>query len=335
MLYRKIEKTIEKHLKSKQKEILLVDGARQVGKTYIIEKIGKRLFKNLISINMIEDKDGLKLFENVHTTSDFYFQLSSINGKDLKGKEDTLVFIDEIQAYPHLLSMLKFLSLEGKFTYIASGSLLGVALSQTSSIPMGSIKKIRMYPLDFEEFLLANSFNHEAIDILRNKFKSLSEIDENTHNNLLRLLKKYLLIGGLPQAVKEFINSQNIMRVRDIHEETHEYYSKDSSNYDLEKKLKIRRVYDLIPSNMENRKKRIIVKNIDNKKGNTFDKYKDEFEYLISSGIALNVQAISNPTFPLKQSSYKNLVKLYMNDVGLLSNILYKNNIQAVLEGTR
>ena len=149
MLYRKIEKVIESHLKSNTNKILLIDGARQVGKTYIVRHVGNKLFENYIEINMVEDSLGQRLFENTNTVEDFYLQVSMLFGNKMKEKENTLIFIDEIQAYPHLLTLLKFLAQDNKFTYIASGSLLGVTLSDTTSIPMGSIRKVRMFPLDF------------------------------------------------------------------------------------------------------------------------------------------------------------------------------------------
>lgn len=331
MLYRKIESVIEKHLKSDSQKILLVDGARQVGKTYIIRHVGKKLFENFIEINMVEDSLGDKLFENTRTVGDFYLQVSVLAGSKLKNKENTLIFIDEIQQYPHLLTLLKFLSQDNKFTYIASGSLLGVTLSQTTSIPMGSIRKIRMFPLDFEEFLYANGMNEIVISSLRAKFERLESLDEAMHNKMMDLFRKYLLVGGLPDVVNSFIADTNIQSVREIQSEIHDYYAADASKYDAEKKLNIRRVYDLIPSNMENKKKRVVAQSIENKRGKTFNDYADEFEYLISAGIALNVQAISNPVFPLIESSGKNLLKLYLNDVGILTGILYGSNIRAVL----
>lgn len=335
MLYRKIESLIEEHLKSDSKKILLIDGARQVGKTYIIRYIGQKLFENFIEINMVEDIEGDKLFVNTKTVEDFYLQISMLAGNKMKEKENTLIFIDEIQAYPHLLTMLKFLSQDNKFTYIASGSLLGVTLSETTSIPMGSIRKVRMFPLDFEEFLYANGMNDIAISSMRKKFERLEALDEQMHKKIMDLFRKFLLVGGLPDAVNSYLKTKNIQAVRDIQREIHDYYAADSSKYDNEKKLRIRRIYDLIPSNMENKKKRIIAQSIENKKGKTFNDYVDEFEYLISAGIALNVQAISNPVFPLIESTGKNLLKLYLNDVGILTSILYGNNIRAVLDDER
>ena len=332
MLYRKIERTIEQHLMSGSNKILLVDGARQIGKTYIIRYVGNKLFENYIEINMIEDSLGNRLFEKVRTVEDFYLQVSMLAGDKMLKKENTLIFIDEIQAYPHLLTLLKFLSQDNRFTYIASGSLLGVTLSQTTSIPMGSIQKIQMYPLDFEEFLYANGMNEFVISTLRNKFNHLEELDESMHNKMMDLFKKYLLVGGMPDAINTYLSEKNIVSVRNIQAEIHEYYASDASKYSLENKLKISRIYDLIPSNMENKKKRVVVKNIEGKRGKTFNDYQEEFEYLVSAGIALNVQAISNPKFPLIESASKNLIKLYLNDVGILTGILYGNNINAILD---
>mgnify|MGYP003291465502 CR=1 FL=1 len=335
MLYRKIESLIEDHLKSNSKKILLIDGARQVGKTYIIGHVGKKLFENYIELNMVEDSIGPRLFAQTKSVEDFYLQVSMLAGNKMKQKENTLIFIDEIQAYPHLLTLLKFLSQDDRFTYIASGSLLGVTLYQTTSIPMGSIRKVRMFPLDFEEFLYANGMSETVVSAMRQKFEKLEALDEQMHNKIMDLFRKYLLVGGLPDAVNTFVAEKNIQAVREIQREIHEYYAADATRYDEDKKLKIRRVYDLIPSNMENKKKRVVAQSIENKKGKTFADYQDEFEYLISAGIALNVHAISNTVFPLIESTGKNLLKLYLNDVGILTGLLYGNNIRAVLDDER
>ena len=152
-----------------------------------------------------------------------------------------------------------------------------------------------MFPLDFEEFLYANGMNELAISSMRKKFERFEALDESMHNKMMDLFRKFLLVGGLPDAVNTYLETKNIQAVRDIQNEIHDYYAADASKYDDEMKLKIRRIYDLIPSNMENKKKRIVVQSIENKRGKTFNNYADEFDYLISAGIALNVQAISNP----------------------------------------
>ena len=332
MLKRKIADLIEQHFRSGSERILLIDGARQVGKTYIIRYVGKKLFINFIEINMLEDSVGSKLFENASTVEDFYLRVSMIDGNKMGKAEDTLIFIDEIQAYPHLLTLLKFLRDDDRFTYIASGSLLGVTLSETTSIPMGSIRKVRMFPLDFEEFLYASGMNEFAVNALQKKYEARESLDEAMHEKMMNFFKRYLLVGGLPAAVNAYLETMNIQAVREIQFEIHDYYAADASKYGAERKLKIRRIYDQIPSNLENKKKRVVAQRIEGKKGSTFASYEDEFEYLVSSGIALNVQAISTPTFPLIESSGKNLLKLYLNDVGILTAILYGSNIRAVMD---
>ena len=331
MLYRKIEKEIKEHLENNANTILIVEGARQVGKSFIIRKVAQELFKNYIEINFAEDRFQSKTFEKVSSVQDFYMKLSSVAGERMNEKNDTIIFLDEIQEYPQFLTLLKFLNQDNKFTFIASGSLLGITLNKTTSIPLGSILIKKMYPLDFEEFIIANGFGNYAIEAIRNKFLANESLDEGMHNRMMSLFKNYLLVGGMPQAVNTFIATNNIMKVREVHTGIHELYGIDAAKYDKENRLKIQRIYSLIPSFLENKKKRIVIKDIEDIKGKRFDNYRDEFDYLIQAGVALEVKAISNPIFPLIESSAKNLLKLYFNDIGLLTNVLYRNNIMAVL----
>ncbi len=336
MLFRKYEKRIEEFFREKPNKILLVNGARQIGKSYLIRYVGKKLFKNYIEINLKEDKESLGVFATVKSTTDFYMQLGAIAGNRLGTKENTLVFLDEIQSYPHLMTMLKFLNQEARYTYVASGSQLGVALSETASVPIGSVEIEEMYPLDFEEFLLAMGCGQETIDGMKEKFLSGESLNESLHNYMLQQFKVYLLVGGMPDAINKFLENRNISHVRKVHRDIHELYRIDASQYDTEKKLLIRKIYDMIPSIMENKKKRIVVKRIaETASHKQFSDYANEFEYLTNSGIALGVQAVSNPRFPLVESESKNLLKLYMNDVGLLTNLLYGLNINAVLQDDR
>lgn len=333
MLFRKIATRIEEYLSSDSDRMLLIDGARQIGKSYIIRHVGEMMFPNYIEINMEEDKLGDRVFADAKTTKDFYMALSVVAGDKMKQRENTLVFLDEIQAYDHLLTLVKFLMKEKKFTYIASGSLHGVTLKNTQSVPMGSLDIQHMYPMDFEEFLYANGVGEFAIDSMKESFHKQEALSEAMHNKLMDLLKKYLLVGGLPKAVEIFVASRNVVEFRSIQKEVHDLYGVDATKYEEEhdKKLKIRRIFDMIPSNLENKKKRVVIKDIEDKKWKRSNDYLDEFDYLISSGITLEVKAISTPTYPLVENSGKNLLKLYMNDVGILSGIFYRNNIKAVM----
>ena len=331
MLKRKFTSVLEQYLTENTDKILLVNGARQIGKSYLIRYVGKKLYPHFVEINLQKDKEGPAIFSHVHTTQELYMQVSTIANEILGNKSDTLIFLDEIQVYPHLLTMLKFLREDGRYHFIASGSQLGIALAETTSVPMGSVAIETMYQLDFEEFLWANGAGKEAIDGMRDLFEKRQALPEGMHRYILQQFQYYLLVGGLPDAVNHFVESHNMREVRDIHRDIHELYRTDASQYDEERKLMIRRIYDMVPSQLENRKKRIVYQNIEDKKGKHFADYQDEFEYLIESGITLEVKAVSQPKYPLAESSSKNLLKLYLNDVGLLTYLLYGLNINAVL----
>lgn len=332
MLYRKFASRIEDFLQKEPHKILLINGARQIGKSFLIRYVGKKLFPRYVEINLKADKEGTGIFATVKSKEDFYMQLGIIAGNKLGKKSDTLIFLDEIQSYPHLMTMLKFLNEDGRYTYIASGSQLGVALAETPSVPLGSISIEQMYPLDFEEFLLAMGCSADTINGMREKFHKQESLNDSMHNYMLQQFRIYLLVGGMPDAINKFIETRNMTHVRSIQRDIYNLYRIDASQYDLEKKLAIRKIYDLIPSNMENKKKRIVVKRIEETAGHKqFSDYADEFEYLTNSGVALPVQAISNPKFPLLESESKNLLKLYLSDVGLLSHLLYGTNINAIL----
>ena len=335
MLKRKFTSVLEQYLTENTNKILLVNGARQIGKSYLIRYVGKKLYPHFVEINLQKDKERPAIFSHVHTTQELYMQVSTIANEILGNKSDTLIFLDEIQAYPHLLTMLKFLREDGRYHFIASGSQLGIALAETTSVPMGSVAIETMYQLDFEEFLWANGAGQEAIDGMRDLFEKRQPLPDGLHRYILQQFQYYLLVGGLPDAVNHFVESHNMREVRDIHRDIHELYRTDASQYDAERKLMIRRIYDMVPSQLENRKKRIVYQNIEDKKGKHFADYQNEFEYLIESGITLEVKAVSQPKYPLAESSSKNLLKLYLNDVGLLTYLLYGLNINAVLQDER
>lgn len=330
VLYRKAEKTIRDFLSQETDKVLIVCGARQVGKSFLIRRVGRELFKNFVEINLIEDFSGGRNFADIHSKEDFYLILSAIAGNRLGNSQDTLIFLDEIQQYPELLTLLKFLKEDNRFRYVASGSLLGVSLKKSTSIPLGSIQILQMYPLDIEEFFIACNVGGEVREHLFSCFKEQTSPKESIHNICLDLFKKYLIVGGMPDAVKTFLSTHNVVKLRRVQDDIKELYGLDAGKYDAQHQLKIKRIYDMIPSNLENKKKRLIFNQIENKPARG-DQYLEEIDYLVSAGVALEVKAVSNPVFPLVQSSRKNLVKLYLNDVGILTSVLYMNNVKAIL----
>ena len=330
MFHRKIENKLFEYYSDPNAKIIVIDGARQIGKSFIVRETASKHFSNYIEINLKSDFEGDQIFSNVKKTKDFYLQVSALYGDKLNTIEDTIIFLDEIQVYPHLLTMLKDLKLENRYRFIASGSLLGVTLQHTF-IPMGSIEEVKMYPMDFEEFLYANKVGKDVIDYLKNCYLNLEQVSEGIHKTIIEKFREYLITGGLPDSVTEFVINKNVFKTRENQSMTRAYYRDDASKYDIVHTLKIRRIYDLMPSYMENKVKRIQFKQIENISDSNLLKYQDEFDYLLNSGCALGVKAISNPKFPLIESSSKNLIKLYFNDVGILSNILFRNNISAIL----
>ena len=330
MFKRKVENVLKEYYENTDNsKILIVYGARQIGKSFIVRETASKAFPHYAEIDLKDDYEGKQRFSSVKTTKDFYILVGSLFG-DLNNYEDTIIFLDEIQYYPHLLTMLKPLNQEKKYRFIVSGSLLGITLRH-SFIPMGSITEYHMYPMDFEEFLWANNYGVEAIDYLKECFNKLTPINEGIHYFTLGLFKDYLLCGGLPDAVRQYVENRNVSKMREVHNEIFKYYKDDCAKYDSLHNLKIKRIYDLLASNMTNKVKRIQFKSIDGVRNSNLERYEDEFDYLFDSGIALPARAVSNPVFPLTESISKNLVKAYYNDVGILTNILYKNNIDAVL----
>lgn len=239
MLRRKIQSKIADYLENGSNKILVLNGARQIGKSYIIRHEGQKRFANYIEIDLVEDKKGGRVFEGTRGKDDFYLRLSTIAGDRMKDKENTLVFLDEIQAYPEMLTLLKFLKQDDRFTYIVSGSQLGIALNQTLSKPGGAIEVVKMYQLDFEEFLWANNVGDEFISHARECFEKKIPMNEALHRQMMDYFKLYLLVGGLPDAVNTFIETRNIVQVRDAQKEVYELYKGDASQYDKEHKLKI------------------------------------------------------------------------------------------------
>lgn len=342
-LKREIETVIESHLSRSDSNILLVEGARQVGKTTSIRNVGKRLFKHFVEINLFDDSRKERIFKDVKTVSDFHLQLSSRWGKELGKREDTLIFLDEIQVYPDLFPLLKFLNEEKRYRYICSGSALGVELRRRKDdnddeedaplpyIPMGAVSLLRMYPLSFKEFLMANGYGKEALDDMRKRYDEGRPLSQVNHNRMMDLFRRYLIVGGLPEPVSVYLDTQNVYGVRSVQRVIRRFYAEDASQYGKRNSLAIKEAYDYLPSTMQKEKKRVIFRDIEGNKRASADTYRDEFDYLDASGIALPCRAIASPSYPLGQVKKKNLSKFYLNDVGLLSLALLGDDISPIV----
>lgn len=329
---RKIESRILDYFNDPNAPILIVEGARQVGKSFIIRTLGSKHYSHFVEINLIQDKQGQQIFDNIRTTKDFYYAVQSVASEPLGDSKDTLIFIDEIQEHENLITMLKFLREENRYRYIVSGSLLGVEFKKTASVPVGSVSTVRMYPMDIEEFLWANGIQKELLTDLSMVITKREQVPDGLHKRIMDLFKDYLISGGLPYCVDVFLKTQDVISVRNAQKDILEMYGNDATRYDINNKLHTKLILDMIPSNIENKRKRIFAKDIEGKPNARFDKFSDDFDCLVDSGVVLKVDCCTNPVFPLIESMKLNLLKLYYADVGLLTYTLYRNNVRPLRE---
>ena len=330
MFRRKISESIKENLTDPDSMILLLNGAKEIGKTLVCREVGRSLFPHFVEVNLQDDYHGEKNFALVHDIREFYFRLTALYGPFLGSYDDTLIFLDEIQVYPHFISMLKPLRADRRFRFICAGSSLGIA-TRSTFIPMGSIQPLSMRPMDFEEFLWARGAGQESIDSLRENFAQRKPLSQSSHEFFIKAFKEYLLCGGLPEAVKAFLEEKDVFKTRKIQADIFEQYKRDMSRYDEAHSLKSRRIYDSLLSYTQNKVKRLRAKQIEGDVRATLVKYENEIDYLIDSGSALPANAVSSFRFPLGEWSVKDLMKLYYNDVGILTYLLFKNNVKPFL----
>nr|WP_295263792.1 ATP-binding protein [uncultured Blautia sp.] len=323
-LYRAIEADIKSLLDSDRNEALLITGARQVGKTFIIRKCAKECFENVIEINFIEKPDAVKLFENARSSEDILLRISAFTDIPLiPGK--TLIFFDEVQECKEIVTAIKFLVEDGKYRYILSGSLLGVELKDVSSVPVGYMTVLEMYPLNFFEFCRANKVSQRIFDMLESCWNEETPIDQMVHEKLLDLFHLYLIVGGMPAVVERYLRTKNLQEVFQIQRGILQLYKKDIAKYDPQNKLYLEEIFNLIPSELNSKNKRFILKNLN--ENFRFSRYEHSFIWLKEAGVALPVYCVQEPEVPLLLSKSTNLFKLFLSDVGLLA-AMYADGLQ-------
>lgn len=317
-LRRKCEKNISDWLKSGAKQALLVKGARQVGKTRLIREVLKSERADFLEINLIETPAAVKVLEQATSVDELAIGLSTLKKGSLK-KGKTVIFIDEVQKYKEMVTKIKFFVDEGSFRYILSGSLLGIELTNLESAPVGYMSVLEMFPLDFEEFLQTTNIDQKIFQNLREAFIDRKPVMDAVNEKMLDLFSRYLVIGGMPQAVAAFAESRNVNDAMQIHADIQKLYKMDFTQYEAEdKRLLISAAYDLIPSELLKQNKRYVVSDLKN--GLHFERVENTFLWLKNSGVALSAFNSSEPRIPLKLNEKKNLFKLYFSDVGLLTS---------------
>ena len=316
-MYRKDSIIIEEWLKSSDKA-LLVTGARQIGKTWLIREEIAQSGYTKFEVNFIDQPDLVDYLNAKMSADEFLVKLKMIMPEDCKPQE-TIVFFDEIQKCPEIVTKIKFLVEEGSFKYVMSGSLLGVELKGIASVPVGYLTVLRMYPMDFEEFMIANNVSEMTLQMLKEKFETCQPVDEFIHQKLLSLFFIYLIVGGMPDAVKTYIVTKDIREVDKVQRDIVTLYKEDFSQYESEdKKLKLISIYDIIPAELNKQNKKFVFTMLD--KELKFDRYENSFLWLKDAGVALPVYNVEALTIPLKTSKSSNVFRLFSNDTGLLTS---------------
>ncbi len=324
MLERKIYKYLEDFFNNEPKQALLITGARQIGKSFSIREYGKKNFKNFIEINFLKEKNSVEGFSSANNAENLLLRISALTNKQLeKGK--TLIFLDEVQVVPEIVTIIKFLVEEGSYRYVLSGSLLGLELKNIRSLPVGYMTIKEMFPLDIEEFFAACGVQQNIFELLQNCFKTKQPVDPVVHNKMMELFRLYMVVGGMPAVVQTYINSNNIKNVINEQKSILAMYREDISKYDADNKLYIEDIFDLIPSELNAQNKRFILKKLN--ENIKFNRYENSFIWLREAGVALPVYNVESPTLPFELAKLRNLFKFFSNDVGLLT-CQYADGIQ-------
>lgn len=323
-MYRQIEKQIESFFENHPRRALMITGARQVGKTYIIREYAKKNFEHVIELNFWENLDAKAILQQAKSSDDILLRISGLTDVPMvPGK--TLIFFDEVQECKELVTAIKFLVEEGSYQYILSGSLLGVELKDIRSVPVGYMQIMEMYPLNFFEFCKANKVSDRIFQHLSACFEKREAVDAVIHEKMLDLFHLYLMTGGMPAVVDAYLKTNNLSTVSEIQKGIVKLYVKDIEKYDPGDKLYLKEIFELIPSELNSKNKRFILKNLN--ENFKFSRYENSFIWLKEAGVALPVYCVQEPTIPLLLSRSTNLFKLFASDVGLLAS-MYADGLQ-------
>lgn len=297
---------------------LLVTGARQIGKTWLVRDEIEKSGYHKYEVNFIDQPSMTEYLNAQMSAEEFLVKLKMLMPEECK-PHNTVVFFDEIQKCPEIVTKIKFLVDEGSFKYVMSGSLLGVELKGIASAPVGYLTVLKMYPMDFEEFMIANGVSKATLDMLKEKFETYTVIDEFIHQKLLTMFFVYLIVGGMPDAVSTYIKTKDIREVDKVQRDIVTLYKDDFSQYEQEdKKLKLKSIYDIIPAELNKQNKKFVFTMLD--KELKFDRYENSFLWLKDAGVVLPIYNIDAPVIPLLASRSSNVFKLFSSDIGLLTS---------------
>lgn len=320
MIHRKAEAAIKDWI-ANEKKALLVTGARQIGKTYLIRECLEESGLPYVEFNFIEQPELIALFETASSTQELLLRMSAVSKQTFENGR-TVFFFDEVQECKEIVTRIKFLVEEANYRYIMSGSLLGVGLNDLRSAPVGYMRILDMYPLDFGEFIRAIGVQENTIALLKECFENRTLVDAVVHKKMIDIFYLYLIIGGMPEAVDIYIKTNDLNQVARVHDDIIRLYKKDFSKYETKHKLKLQEIYDAMAGQLDSKSKRFHLNTLGT--GMNYDRVVNDFLWLKDAGVALPVYNIQEPKLPLKISENRNLFKLFFSDVGLLTS-LYSN----------
>jgi len=314
----------------KNKKALLVTGARQTGKTFLIRHFGRENYENFVEINFITEPKAMAIFSDNLNADTIIASLTAYVRRPLKpGK--TLIFFDEIQECPAARTAMKFLVDDGRFDYIESGSLLGVKYKEVQSYPVGYEQTLRMVPLDFTEFAIAAGIQPQTISVLRECYERNTPVNESIHQSMTDLFKYYVIVGGMPAVVQKFVDTHDIGEVLKIQNDILTLYRQDITKYSRNDKVRIKNIFDCIPSQLNDQSRRFMLSDID--KNARMNRYESSFVWLSDAGVALPCYNIVEPKIPLQINKKSNLFKLFLGDTGLLCAACMENVQFDILQG--
>ncbi len=321
MLKRKTEKSILSWIEN-QKKALMVCGARGVGKTFTIRQCLKNAGCDFVEFNLATQPDIIPVLAQDLGTNDLILRLSLCSGKPLIPHK-TFIFFNGVECYKELVTKIKFLVDDGRFRYILSGSLLGIEIRALKSAPVGYLDTITMYPLDFEEFLWTHNVSDTVISILKESYTDRKPVDSFIHESILYYYNLYLIIGGMPSAVEKYRTTKDINEVIAEHMAILDRYRQDFAKYETKnKKLILSKIYNLIPSELNDKNKRFKIAAIS--KSLRYDRIDDSFVWLFRSDVAFPAYNVSEPSAPLLLKKKDTFFKLFLSDTGLLTTLYGK-----------
>ena len=325
MLKRKMYQFLIDWKSNKGKECLLIKGARQIGKTFIVEELGKNEYKSFVEINFLKTPGLKAIFEGDLTPDEIYKRMSAHLPGTRFTKGSTLIFLDEIQKCASARTSLKFLAEDGRYDVIASGSLLGLHYGQDAdeeveeveSIPVGFERQVVMYSMDFEEFLWAYGYEQDTIDYLRSFYEKKEKVPDDINEKFESILREYIVVGGMPEAVQRFVDTKDFNEVQIVQEKILAAYDDDIANHAKgAEKVKIRACYDSLPRQLARENKKFKFSEVE-KRANA-RKYGDSITWLKDSNLVHVCYNVYEPYLPLTANSKNDEYKLYINDSGLL-----------------